>query len=182
MGNFIGDFVKGSDLNAYSEGMILGIKLHREIDRFTDTHAEVLKSKVLLREKYRHYAPVIVDIFYDHFLASNWSKRHAVALPDFTRQFYRLAEKHISRIPKSASEVLRYMKSDDWLFNYQFIEGINKALVGMSRRTKFQSKMEEAVHDLKENYDQFHQHFENFFPELVDFSGSYIAKHQTDRT
>lgn len=160
--------------------MALGIKLHREIDRFTDTHAEVHKSKLLLREKYRHYAPVIVDIFYDHFLASSWGKRHAIALADFTSQFYRLAEKYIDRIPRTASEMLRYMKSGNWLYNYQFIEGIHRALVGMSKRTKFQSKMDEAVYDLEQHYEHFNDHFEHFFPELIQFSGDYISKHQSD--
>lgn len=178
MGNFIGDFVKGSDLRAYPESMALGIKLHREIDRYTDTHEVVHQSKSLLREKYRHYAPVIVDIFYDHFLAASWSTRHALPLRDFTQQFYRLAERYLDQIPKTASRVLHYMKADNWLYHYRSIEGIDRALVGMSRRTTFQSKMDEAVHDLEQHYDHFKDHFESFFPDLTHFSRSFIEKHQ----
>ncbi len=182
MGNFIGDFVKGSNLNAYPESMAMGIKLHREIDRFTDTHEVVLKSKLLLREKYRHYAPVIVDIYYDHFLASSWSKRHSLPLRDFTHQFYRLSEKYLDKIPKSAIRVLKYMKADNWLYNYKSIEGIDRALTGMSRRTTFQSKMEESVHDLKQHYQHFQEHFDTFFPDLIRFSNSFIEKHQNKMT
>ena len=177
MGNFIGDFVKGSDLNAYPQAMAMGIKLHREIDRFTDTHEVVHQSKSLLREKYRHYAPVIVDIFYDHFLASGWNKRHKLPLRDFTQHFYHLAAGYLDKIPKTASKVLHYMKTDNWLYHYRSLEGINRALVGMSRRTNFPSKMDEAVHDLEQQYGQFQDHFEAFFPDLIRFSEDFIEKH-----
>lgn len=178
MGNFIGDFVKGSDLTAYPKTMAMGIKLHREIDRYTDTHEVVHQSKSLLRAKYRHYAPVIVDIFYDHFLATGWSKRHNLPLSEFTQQFYRLAERYLDKIPKTASRVIHYMKADNWLYNYQSIEGIDRALTGMSRRTTFQSKMEEAALDLEQHYDNFQDHFDLFFPDLTRFSASFIEKHQ----
>lgn len=181
MGNFIGDFVKGSDFQAYSDTMTMGIKLHREIDRYTDTHEIVHHSKSLLRKKYRHYAPVIVDIFYDHFLASSWSKRHNLPLRDFTHQFYRLAEKYLDIIPKTSARVLQYMKADNWLYHYASMEGIDRALIGMSRRTTFQSKMEEAVHDLEHHYDRFKDHFDAFFPDLIRFSQTFIKENQKDQ-
>ena len=75
LGNFIGDFVKGRNLvEQFGHEIAKGIELHRAIDEFTDKHPIVKLSKVRLREKYRHYAPVIVDIFYDHYLAKNWEK------------------------------------------------------------------------------------------------------------
>src|SRR5450432_1821563 len=75
IGNFIGDFVKGKNLTErFDTDVAKGIALHREIDWFTDTHIVVKQSKDRLRPKYRHYAGVIVDIFYDHFLAKNWDK------------------------------------------------------------------------------------------------------------
>ncbi|MEQ8424061.1 MAG: DUF479 domain-containing protein, partial [Cyclobacteriaceae bacterium] len=74
IGNFIGDFVKGKNLSArYNPDVVLGIELHRAIDEYTDSHDVVQKSKVRLRPKYRHYSGVIVDMFYDHFLAKNWN-------------------------------------------------------------------------------------------------------------
>ena len=178
IGNFIGDFVKGNKLGSYSDHMALGIRLHRQIDHFTDTHEEVRKSKLLLRGKYRHYAPVIVDMFYDHFLAAGWKDQHPTELKVFTTQFYELTEKYLDQIPQSAVEMLRYMKPGNWLYNYQFMEGINKALTGMSRRTTFDSKMDEAVHDLQKHYEAFSEHFEKFFPQLIDFSNDYIIKHK----
>ena len=83
LGNFIGDFVKGRDLaDRYEPAIVKGIELHRAIDEFTDQHAIVKQSKMRLRPKYRHYAPVIVDIFYDHFLAAGWDNHSEQLLPE----------------------------------------------------------------------------------------------------
>ena len=79
VGNFIGDFVKGSDLRErYDSSIAYGIELHRMIDTFTDSHPVVMNSKIRLRETYRHYAPVIVDMYYDHFLAAGWQMRQTL--------------------------------------------------------------------------------------------------------
>ena len=155
VGNFIGDFVKGAQMNQYSPQIQKGIRLHRSIDHFTDTHDVVLESKIRLREKFRHFAPVIVDVYYDHFLAKNWSKFSSIPLKQYTENFYQLMKKYVGIIPKSVTNMLNYMSRDNWLFNYQSIEGIDHALTGMSRRTKYENKMDEASDALKEHYDEF---------------------------
>jgi acyl carrier protein phosphodiesterase len=75
LGNFMGDFVKGKSYRQqYEPEIIKGIELHRSIDEFTDSHPVVTESKNRLRPTYRHYSGVIVDVFYDHFLAANWNQ------------------------------------------------------------------------------------------------------------
>src|SRR5690606_17104395 len=87
VGNFIGDFVKGGRLSErFEKDIARGIELHRAIDDFTDSHAVVLKSKERLRPKYRHYSPVIVDMFYDHILARHWNDYHPQSLPAFAEE------------------------------------------------------------------------------------------------
>jgi acyl carrier protein phosphodiesterase len=174
VGNFIGDFVKGGQLDAYSPTIQQGIRLHREIDRYTDTHEIVLESKIKLREKYRHYAPVIVDVYYDHFLAKDWSQFSNIPLDKFTEGFYDTMGNYHDQIPKGVIHMLSFMSKDDWLYNYQFIEGINKALTGMSRRTKFESKMEEASESLKEHYEELSNEFQQFFPELENHVKQFL--------
>lgn len=174
VGNFIGDFVKGGKLDEYTPEIQRGIRLHREIDRYTDTHEIVLKSKIKLREKYRHYAPVIVDVYYDHFLAKNWSQFSDIPLKKFTSEFYKTMNSYTDQIPKGAIHMLEYMSKDDWLFNYQFIEGMDKALTGMSKRTKFESKMEEASKSLQEHYEELSTEFFAFFPELENHVKTFL--------
>ncbi len=73
IGNFIADHIVGNKFQQYSDAIQKGIMLHREIDTYTDAHAIVRRSKRRLNERYRHYNGVIIDIFYDHFLAVNWN-------------------------------------------------------------------------------------------------------------
>lgn len=167
VGNFIGDFVKGRNLAAQFEpDIVKGIEIHRFIDAFTDTHPVVSQSKKRLRPKYRHYAPVIVDVFYDHFLAKNWDQYHPEFLPDFAERTYQTIERFRNILPDDVQYMLPYMIKGNWLVNYAKLEGIERALTGMSKRTTHVSHMDESVNDLRENYDLFKEEFTEFFPLL----------------
>lgn len=172
IGNFIGDFVKGKQFNEYDSGIQKGIIIHREIDRYTDTHPVVSHSKSILKDKYRHYSGVIVDIFYDHFLAKNWSVYHEKDLLSFTKKVYDTMLAHKDLLPKRVMEVLGYMIRGNWLYNYSFLEGIQQVMNGMSNRTKFDSGMEHAVIDLEAHYKDFEEDFTKFFPDLINFVAS----------
>ena len=142
VGNFIGDFVKGKNILARFEPEIAkGIELHRAIDYYTDLHPTVRLSKNRLRPKYRHYSGVIVDIFYDHFLARNWEKYSVVKLSDFAEQAYQLMNENESILPAEVIQILPYMVRGNWLVNYAKLDGIEKALSGMSRRTAYESRI-----------------------------------------
>lgn len=169
VGNFIGDFVKGSNFESFAPRIQHGIILHRAIDTFTDSHQVVLESKVRLRSEFSHYAPVIADIFYDHFLAKNWEAYAETPLREFTEWFYDMITAYSEILPPAVLRMLEFMKRDNWLYNYQFIEGIDKALSGLSRRTKFKSGMEHAAAALEKDYDDFENDFNRFFPDLQEF-------------
>lgn len=174
VGNFIGDFVKGNQLETYETDIRKGIRLHRTIDTFTDSHLIVLESKKRLRSKYRHYAPVIVDVFYDHFLAKKWSLFSPVDLKKYTLDFYHMIEQYKDVIPQTVNNMLYYMSKNNWLYNYQFLEGIDRALTGMARRTRFKSNMEVAVHSLQESYEAFENEFDRFFPDLESHTKAFL--------
>lgn len=176
IGNFIGDFVKGRQLEEYPKEVQDGIRLHREIDFYTDQHPIVMESKDRLRAKYRHYAGVIVDVYYDHFLANHWERFHDQTLPDFVSQSYALMEANAASFPERAQYMLPYMVQNNWLEGYGYVEGIRRALSGMSRRTSFRSRMEEASQDLVQEYAQFEDEFLRFFPEIDTFCTSWLRK------
>lgn len=167
VGNFIGDFVKGKNLaERFEPGIAKGIALHREIDWYTDRHPVVKESKDRLRPKYRHYSGVIVDVFYDHFLARDWEKYSTALLPDFAEDCYAVIQQHDAILPEDVKYILPYMIRGSWLVNYAKLEGIQRALSGMAKRTRFESKMEQSVEDLKTHYAAFGREFEIFFSEL----------------
>lgn len=177
VGNFIGDFVKGRNLLEQFEPEIArGIALHRAIDEFTDSHPIVTISKNRLRPTYRHYSAVIVDMFYDHLLAKNWEQYYKEFLPDFAERSYRILEDFHPILPEGVKYMLPYMTKGNWLVNYARLEGIERALSGMARRSKYESKMELAVDDLKKNYDDFTQEFSIFYPQLQAFSKNWLEQ------
>ncbi|MBX2962085.1 MAG: DUF479 domain-containing protein [Cyclobacteriaceae bacterium] len=177
VGNFIGDFVKGRNLLEQFEPEIArGIALHRAIDEFTDSHPIVTVSKNRLRPTYRHYSAVIVDMFYDHLLAKNWELYYKEFLPDFAERNYLILEEFHTILPEGVKYMLPYMTKGNWLVNYARLEGIERALSGMARRSKYDSKMELAVEDLKKYYDEFTQEFSIFYPELQAFSNNWLEQ------
>lgn len=177
VGNFIGDFVKGRDLQSkFASGIALGVEMHRGIDAFTDHHRVMKQSKDRLRPKYRHYSGVITDIFYDHFLAADWSAWSEEPLALYAARTYQLVIDQEAVMPERVKQMLPYMMRDNWLVNYGNIEGIQRALSGMARRASFESKMEESVEDLKNSYSEFRGEFDRFFPELKNWADEWLLK------
>ncbi|MEO9806663.1 MAG: ACP phosphodiesterase [Reichenbachiella sp.] len=167
IGNFIADFVKGKKYLEYPEGVKNGILIHREIDSYADSHPIFLDGKRRLAKEYRHYAGVIMDVYYDHFLSKNWSDYSNEGLKDFCTRYYKLLNDNEQFLPERCSYLLKYMESGDWLYNYQFLEGIQFALSGMARRTSFDSGMEKAVKNLTDDYARFEDEFQRFFEEIL---------------
>ena len=169
IGNFIADSVKGKAYENYNQEIQKGILLHRKIDTFTDSHPIVSQSKQRLHSRYHKYSPVVVDIFYDHFLAVKWNNYSTVSLNEFAENSYRLMNTNFEILPEKVKFMLPYMIKGNWLVNYSNVEGIRKTLTGMSRRTSFNSGMETATEILVQHYSLFENEFELFFEELKNY-------------
>ncbi|QAA81431.1 DUF479 domain-containing protein [Aequorivita sp. H23M31] len=170
IGNFIADGIKGKRYLNFPKGIAKGILLHREIDTFTDAHPIVHQSTAKLHENYGHYSGVIVDILYDHFLAKNWNKYSQQPLDEYVQDFYGLLRRNFTSLPARIQRMMPYMIADNWLVNYATIPGIGKILAQMNVRTKGVARMDEAVTELVEYYDEFENEFTDFFEELRAFS------------
>ncbi|NNL16913.1 MAG: DUF479 domain-containing protein [Flavobacteriaceae bacterium] len=176
IGNFISDSVRGIKYKKFPVEIQKGILLHREIDTFTDAHPFFRQSTKRLHKKYSHYSGVIVDIYYDHFLAKNWTEYCEIPLENYTLHFYKILKKKSDILPEKVQRLMPYMISGNWLLSYASIEGIKKVLEGMSKRTKYESKMDLAVHDLMEYYTEFETEFTLFFDELIKFSNGKLEE------
>jgi acyl carrier protein phosphodiesterase len=115
---------------------------------------------------------VIIDIFYDHFLAVHWNRFSSEKLIDFASQSYDTLIRHHSIMPERSAFVLKYMKSGDWLSSYQTIQGIEQVMGGMARRARYESKMETSHRVLEQHYQLFSREFLDYFPELMHFTKS----------
>lgn len=173
IGNFIADHVTGNQFGHYHKEIQLGIFLHRGIDTFTDTHEIVRKSKRRLHERYRHYDGVIIDIFYDYFLAKNWSKYSKISLEIFAKSVYDLLIENHEILPIKSKQFTKHMIENNLLHNYQFEDGIEMVLKGMNRRTKGKSQMDLAIEDLNLFKNEFEEDFVCFFKDLEEFTNKY---------
>ncbi len=167
VGNFLADTVDGKAHADDRTGVRLGIDIHRFIDTFTDGHARVLQSRKLLYPYFSKYAGVVQDIFYDHFLASEWERYSDEGLTDFAARVYSILGQYSQWYNERARRTYLYMSTHHWLESYATEAGIDRALIGMSHRAKFDSNMENSMPALHENREALRNHFLEFFPLLI---------------
>ena len=174
IGNFIADGVRGNKYLAFDSEIQKGIVLHRAIDTFTDAHPLFRKCTKRLHSNYHHYSGVIVDVFFDHFLAKNWNLYSEESLEDFVQNFYISLSTYEMHLTEKAKMMQPYMIEQNWLLNYRSIDGIEKILTQMDRRTKNVSMMRNSVTELNLYYSEFEQDFTHFFAELKEFSSKKL--------
>lgn len=174
LGNLIADRIKGKDYINYPIPIQKGILLHREIDRFTDQHPCFKACVSQLFPKYRHYSRVIVDMYFDHFLAKNWNQFHPTPLPDFTNDFYAFCKSNCIDFPPPLQGFISALTQYDWFHLYGSRSGLERILKQMEKRTAFPSNLSASVLDLKENYEYFSIHFFEFIKDIQIFTQNKI--------
>lgn len=179
IGNFIADSIKGKQYLKYPEKIQTGIILHRHIDSFTDSHPVIKTSISRFNGSYPKYTGIIVDMLYDHFLACNWEKYSEQALNVFVSNIYKLLIRRYRILPARVRTILPFMIMQNWLVNYQSLSKLQINLEGMARRTNYNSGMEKAMHEIKENYNELSEDFKIFFPEIISFSNNILSRTTT---
>ena len=166
IGNFMADSIRGHSYDVYPMEIQKGILLHRSIDSFTDTHPIYRQSKHRLHEKYGHYSGVIMDIFYDHFLAKNWNTYSDENLEDYANDFYQLLRDNYDILTDRIKGMMPYMIARNWFVSYASLEGLEMIMFQMNHRTKNRVAMHESVVELQQFYTEFENEFTLFFEEL----------------
>lgn len=167
VGNFMADAVKGTKaLELYPESIQQGIRIHRAIDSFTDTHHIFQQGTARLHANYGKFAPVIMDIFYDHLLAQHWSDYNQQSLKDFSKEQYRLLTKHKLLMPDVTRKWLRYIKMENLLVNYASEAKIEQVLKRMDKRTGAISGMSSAINELRVYKSMLIIEFTDFMEEM----------------
>lgn len=143
--------------------------MHQKVDFYTDSHPVVRESKRLISPVNRRYAGLLVDIFYDHFLAKNWLDFSGVSLQEFSLKIYQFLQQNKSILPDSLKRVLPNIINRDLLASYAEIQGIDTALKRLSVRVKRENNLGDASEELINNYEGLQSDFYRFFPELIDY-------------
>lgn len=173
IGAMLGDFVKVDDHRNYPPDIAAGILLHRRIDAFTDSHPIVRRSKARLDPIHRHTRGVLMDMFYDHFLAVDWNRYSPLPLAEYAAGVYRALQQAEVPFPPRLAQMLPYMATGDWLSAYASLDGIARALQGLSRRLSRPTQLARGIEDLREHYAELQSDFQDFFPLLQAYAGEH---------
>ncbi len=171
MGNYVGDFIKGQltplRTESWSADFLLGVKLHRYIDHFTDTNPRVLQAKRFLAKKHPKVAGVALDIYFDYFLANHFSEFYEEDLAHFVNHSYAIITENKDLIPAAMLPMAEAMIRHDWLLNYKDIPGIKRSFDGLSRRFAFMAAIKNAEIELQQNEATYEAAFLEFYPKLM---------------
>lgn len=165
-GNMISDFVKGRKKYEYPLEIQAGIALHRFIDKYTDDHPATKKAKEIFRPVYRLYSGAFVDVVYDHFLATDENEFQDKGLAVFTEITFKQLDPYTGYFPEPFRSMYPFMKSQNWLYNYQFKWGVEKSLQGVVRRATYLTESKQAYDLFEKHYYNFKSCYNEFFPEL----------------
>lgn len=176
IGNFMADGIRGKHFERFPPDVQKGIVLHRAIDTFTDAHPIFRESTKRLHGKFHHYSGVIVDVFYDHFLAKNWMRYSTEDLVTFANNFYQSLQDNPEILTDKTKGMLPYMMQYNWLVSYQTVAGIERILTQMDNRIKNNSNLRFSIVDLKFFYTEFEEEFTLFFEEVRSYCGAKLSE------
>lgn len=176
VGNMISDFVKGKKKFDYSPGIQQGIVLHRHIDTFTDNHPATKEAAKFLKPAVGLYAGAFVDVAYDHFLANDLNEFSDTSLQQHAIKTYEVLTAYNSVLPPAFQNILPYMQSQNWLYNYKTLPGIKSSFGGVVRRARYLQSSTEVFNLFEKHFTSLQKCYNEFFPSVKEFSLQQIKQ------
>lgn len=165
IGNFIADHLRGNKFDNLPPTVIEGVKMHREIDAFTDTHELFKKSKRIFYPKYEKYSGVLIDIYFDHLLAKNFLELADIRLNTFAQKVYGMYNNNKAILPKSSERFLNYVINNNIYEAYAEKDGITTVLGHLSQRINHGVQLQNSMEDFLEHEKILEDNFKLFFEE-----------------
>jgi acyl carrier protein phosphodiesterase len=180
-GNFLGDFVKGAALDHLPESIANGVRLHRQIDTFTDQHAAVLQLKSQFPRSLRRFSGISLDIYFDHLLTQHWTTFCATPLDAVLEDFYQQIESSELRVSERYQQVRARLLNYRWLADYQHSQSVYRALQATEQRFRREIRYAKASYEfLQESHESIEGMFLTFYPELVKFVHSIVTTQESN--
>jgi len=174
VGNFIGDYVKGSNFTRYAPPICKGIILHRQIDAFTDKHPIFKQSSKHFYLMYQRYSGVVTDIAYDHFLAANWGSFSDQSLKNFVTESHRILMANYFSLPGTVKKFLPFLIKSRRMEHYNSLDGIEKTLRIMAGHSSLPNHAEWAMEQINANYEQLKDEFFVFFADVSKMCQAHL--------
>ncbi|TXY26671.1 DUF479 domain-containing protein [Vibrio mimicus] len=169
LGNLLGDFVKGDPTNQYPQNLVQGIRLHRWVDAYTDSHPVMKAAKHLFPSPQQRFAPIALDLFWDHCLVNTWSRWHAEPLAQFlTHAQQGITAESTQALPERFVRVNQAMWQGEWLESYAEFANIRFALSRMAQRSERMQPLVHSAAALEENYTELQALFDALYPDVLE--------------
>jgi acyl carrier protein phosphodiesterase len=171
LGNFLGDFVNKSLEDEFEYSIKQGILMHKKLDTFTDSHPDFLRSRKRISSTNRRLAGVLIDIFYDHFLAKNWHDYSSISLEEYADNFYKILKKFSYCLPDKLKTRMPFMIEENWLLSYRDISGIERTVERISKRfSNTRHPLVNPIDELINNYENLENDFKCFYPHAIEYA------------
>ncbi|QWV95683.1 DUF479 domain-containing protein [Geomonas oryzisoli] len=174
-GNFMGDFVKGPLADRYPAPLRQGLELHRRIDSFAQQHPAFTSSRLRIAPEFGLYRGILVDLYYDHFLATGWQKLHREPLPVYLERARRIVEGNRPLLPERLQRLVPVI-FEDMIPSYLTTDGVAGALERMSRRVARSNPLAGGGRELTRNYQALQEDFLAFLPEVSRYAQQYLGR------
>lgn len=178
LGSLYGDFVKGTLEGRFPPVLEAAIRLHRQIDSYTDSHPLVLAALARFPRERRRFAGIVLDVFFDHCLARHWGEYAERPLAQFTGDFYKvlLAE---PELPGRLARIAPFMAADDWLGAYGDFAVLEQVFQGIARRLSRPEGMTGMMDEVERLYTPLLADFREFYPQLQAFAAAKRSESPT---
>lgn len=180
IGAFLGDYIKGPLRGQFPQNIENGIRLHRKIDAFTDKHPVIRQSCSRMDPQLRRYAPIMIDVFFDHFLARQWSTYGNGSLRNFSDGIFTTLESAADIMPKKVTEVARRMKQHQVLSAYADASFMIPVLTRLGQRLKRDNPLADGFTQFENNQQELAQDFASFFPDVMAYARDVACNFDRD--
>jgi acyl carrier protein phosphodiesterase len=177
LGNFLGDFVSKSLEDEFEYSIKQGIYMHKKLDTFTDSHPDFLRSRKRISTTNSRLSGVLIDIFYDHFLAKYWSAYSSISLEEYTDNFYNILKKFSYCLPDKLIKRMPFIIEENWLLSYRDINGIKISVERISKRfSNTKHPLINPIEELINNYESLEKDFKCFYPHAIEYANELKLK------
>ncbi len=178
LGSLYGDFVKGTLAGHFPLQTEEAIRLHRQIDVFTDSHPLVKRALGRFRVARRRYAGIALDMFFDHCLARDWEHFADEPLEAFAKKVYVIL-KNEPALPERLAQIVPSIIREDWLGAYKDFPMIGHGLKVISQRLSQPEGMFGVYEELSALYEPLSEDFQEFYPVLWQYVQAGLGASKT---
>ena len=169
-GGLEGDYYKGPLRGELPQAIESGVRLHRAVDAYTDSHPLVAQLRRDFPRGLRRFAGILIDLSFDHFLSIYWKDYCDVPLGKFNAGVYRALQAQEQALSAGSRRMLARMVEHDLLGLYLDWETVPASAGRIGERFRRGNPLGDVGRQLTPARDLLEQAFLAFYPELQAFS------------